>query len=512
MPLFRYMILRLHYDDAVDDLILFNEFITKICGIEIIGSTMTDDQILSASCSETIKAEAFQPISGDNRKASKRVITRTKEALQKEGTALELIVLLHRLREACSSEEQISTAALGSRLDLIHQSINQYLEMMVTIFEPQEYDALIPDASTLASVYKLPDYLTMQLVRPKTRHALRTYKPDATETYNADEPHPVFRTLIEQVPTVVTDPSVLNLITSEFYTLFWQLSLYDIHVPEAHYQAAMKRQSDTIAQCRDTRSSFYLNNRPSVVAKAERQAQACLDNLQEDLPRHKADVEKTMQILRTSQARWFPMNVDRQPLISSIIQHCLLPRSMISEADAVFCFEFVMLIHRLGARNFSSLTLFDKVLSENLPTALLSFTEYETTIHARFLYRTFAKISEWQKDEQLYIKEAHGEGLIGFQKKWNAQTSQDVSKEDLLNFTEFKRVMHKWHLKTSLAIEQALQSGEPHQIRNAFLILKQFIPYFPMIREHGQVLVKTTQELANRERKDNLKVLARRYV
>lgn len=122
-------------------------------------------------------------------------------------------------------------------------------------------------------------------------------------------------------------------------------------------------------------------------------------------------------------------------------------------------------------------------------------------------------MSEWHNNEELYKKEAHVDGLIGFQKMWSAQaSSQGVAKEDLLNFSEFKRVMNKWHLKTSLIIEQALQSGEPHQIRNAFLVLKEFVPHFPMIREQGLVLVKATQELANREPRKDIKVLTRRYV
>ncbi|KAI9312930.1 transcription factor/nuclear export subunit protein 2-domain-containing protein [Dichotomocladium elegans] len=512
-PLLRYMIVRLHYDDAVDDLILFNEFITKTCGIEIMGSAMTDDQITSASCSESVRAEAFQSILPDNRRASKRVVARLKEALRTDDTALQLIVLLYRLREACLRENMVTTGTLGPRLDYVHQTINQCLEMLTSIFDPDEYAALIPDVSTLYSTYCLPEYLVMHLTRPKIQRALRTYEPEGSEKPNPDEPHPVFRSLIEEIPRIITDPCVLKHITSEFYVMFWQLSLYDILVPEAHYQAAMKKQSDIIAQCRDTRSTFYLTNRPSVVLKTERQAQAVLDSLKQDFPRHKADVQKTMEILSGSHSRWFPMDADRLPLISAIIQYCLLPRSVLSEVDAVFCYEFVMLMHRLGVHNFSSLTLFDKVLSESLPTALVSFTEYETTIHARFLYRTFAKMSEWHKDETLYVKEAQGNGLIGFQKKWNAQTSgQGVAKEDLLSFFEFKRVMHKWNLKTTLWIEQALQSGEPHQIRNAFLILKQFIPHFPVIRDHGQVAVRATEALAKREQKDNLRVLARSYL
>ncbi|KAI9270691.1 transcription factor/nuclear export subunit protein 2-domain-containing protein [Phascolomyces articulosus] len=513
-PLLRYMIFRLHNDDGVEDLILFNEFVTKLCGIEIIGSAMTDDQIMAASCSDTVKAEAFQPVSADNRRASKRVINRLKETLQANKTALELIVLLYRLKESLSRQNDLSTHALGSKIDYVHQTIIQFVELLATIFDADEYATLIPDALTLSNDYKLPSSLVLQLVRPKTRQTLRSYQePTGENSNNPDEPHPVFKPLIDQVPQIVTDENILNTITAEFYAIFWQLSLYDIYVPEASYQAAIKKHQDVIAACRDTRSTFYLNNRPSVVNKTERQAQASLDTLQEDLPRHRAHVEKVMKLLQASQPRWFPTTVDRLPLISNIIQHCLLPRSIVSETDAVFCAEFVLLMHRLCVRNFSSLTMLDKVLSENLPTALIAFTEYETTIHARFIYRIFAKMSEWHQQEQVYLTGAHGEGLIGFQKKWNVQSSsQEVAKEDLLSFQEFKRVTHKWHLKTSLAIEQALLSGEPHMIRNAFLILKQFIPHFPVIREHGQVLTKATNELANRERMDHLKVLARSYL
>ncbi|KAI7849247.1 transcription factor/nuclear export subunit protein 2-domain-containing protein [Circinella umbellata] len=513
-PLLRYMIFRLHNDDAVEDLILFNEFVTKLCGIEIIGSAMTDDQIMAAACSDTVRTEAFQPVSADNRRASKRVINRLKETLQANDTALQIIVLLYRLKESLSRQTSLSTHSLGTQVDTVHQTITQFMELLITIFDANEYDVLIPDALTLSKNYNLPSSLVMQLVRPKTRQSLRNYQePTGEDANNPDEPHPVFKPLIDQIPQIVSDDSILNTITAEFYVIFWQLSLYDIYVPEASYQAAIKKHQDVIAACRDTRSTFFLSNRPSVVNKTERQAQASLEALQEDLPRHKAHVEKVMKLLQASQARWFPTTVDRLPLISSIIQHCVLPRSIASETDAVFCAEFVLLMHRLGARNFSSLTMLDKVLSENLPTALIAFTSYETTIHARFTYRIFAKMSEWHQQEQEYLAGAHGEGLIGFQKKWNVQSaSQEFTKEDLLSFQEFKRVTHKWHLKTSLAIEQALSSGEPNMIRNAFLILKQFIPHFPIIREHGQVLTKATNELASRERMDHIKVLARSYL
>lgn len=42
-----------------------------------------------------------------------------------------------------------------------------------------------------------------------------------------------------------------------------------------------------------------------------------------------------------------------------------------SEADAVFCAKFVAMMHKLGVWNFSSLTLYDKVMD-----SLASFTLY----------------------------------------------------------------------------------------------------------------------------------------
>ncbi|KAI8147416.1 transcription factor/nuclear export subunit protein 2-domain-containing protein [Fennellomyces sp. T-0311] len=508
-PLIKYMIHRLRHNDSVDDLVLFNEFITKLGGIELINDALTDHQVISSASSETVRSEAFQPLSSDNRRASKRVLSRLKEALKADNAALELVVLLYRLKESFGQEKVVMAQKLGKKIDFVQRTIMQFMELLTQIFEPPEYATLFPSAVTLVKEYDLPESLVMQLIRPITRYNLHTYQgPEPSP----DEPHPAFKSLIEQVPQFISDPSVLNIITAEFYVIFWQLSLYDIQVPEEHYLSSMRRHKNMIAQCQDTRSEFYTSNRPSVVSKTERQSQSSLEALQQDLPKHKKEVEHVMEVLKASQARWFPTDADRLPLISSIIQYCLLPRSIASEVDAVFCSEFVLLMHRLGVKNFSSLTILDKVLSEHLPTAVLSFTEYETTIHARFIYHIFAKMSEWHKDEQVYLKGAHGDGLIGFQKKWNVQSSsQEVAKEDLLSYQEFKRVTHKWHLKTSLAIEQALLSGEENQIRNAFLILRQFVPYFPIIREHGQVLVKATLELANRGDKDKLSILARSY-
>ncbi|KAG1227680.1 hypothetical protein G6F68_019571 [Rhizopus microsporus] len=113
-------------------------------------------------------------------------------------------------------------------------------------------------------------------------------------------------------------------------------------------------------------------------------------------------------------------------------------------------------------------------------------------------------MGDWHKDEKLYLKGAHGDGLIGFQKNWNADASQGVAKEDLLSFTEFQRVLYKWHFKSCLAIEQALKSGESHLIKNAFLVLRQFMPCFPAVVDHGNSIIKIVKRLSEEEKREFL--------
>ncbi|KAI8336094.1 transcription factor/nuclear export subunit protein 2-domain-containing protein [Chlamydoabsidia padenii] len=509
-PLIRYLVFRLRHDDSVADLILFNEFITKLCGIEIIGSTLTDDQITSAGCSDALKSEAFQPISTDNRRATKRVLSRLKDTLKKDDAALELLVLLYRLHESCSSQQDISTRERVIRLNLVHQTILQFSDLLTTVFDEAEYCALIPSAEVLSKDFGLPYTAVMQILRPKTRYLLRNSKE--SDSKEDDIPAPL-QPLILACPSMMQNGGIFDIISAEFFVIFWQLSLYDIHCPVKHYEAAMKRYSDIITQCRDPRSSLNQTNRQSAVSKMERQARASLDALQADLPKHQQDVEDTMKMLKASHSRWFGGNVDHANIVRCILQFCFYPRSVISEVDAVYCYKFAMVMHSLNVNHLSSLAFFHGIISDSLPASLITFTDYETTVHARFLFKTFSKMAQWHKDEKLYCDEAHGPGLIGFQRSWPVNPSTEaVAKEDLLSHSDFVVVMGNWHQAMNELFKQALQSGDSHQIRNTFLILRQFIPNFPTIREDGESLVETIKALAATEKRDDLKVLARSYL
>lgn len=507
-PLLRYIACRLREDDSVADLILLNEFVTKMGGIEILASACTEDQITAAGCSSHLKNEAFLPISMDNRRASRRVLNRLKDSLRRNNVGFEILVLLYRLEEACSGETGVNASDRCSKLDRVRQTQSQYLELLTSLFEDEEYDALVPNVDILVKDYALPVDIAMNFNRPKTQCAIRN-KLDAPIV--PDQVWAPFEPLEKTISALLPDPPLNSIFSSEFFVIFWQLGLYDIYCPEKHYKVAIERNTEMLRQCQDTRSNYYQSNRPSVVSKSERQAQVSLEILREDLPKHKTHVEKILAVLKSSMSRWFTKPNQRQAQILSIMQHCLLPRSRQSEVDAAFCYEFTMIMHRINTPNFSSLTLFDKMLSDNLPASFLAFTEYETTIYSRFIFKALSHMQHWHKDEKVYQSEAHGNNLIGFQKNWNAGATT-IAEEDLLSFNEFQRVLNKWHFKSALAIEQALKSGETHVIKNAFLVLRQFIPCFPAVVDHGNSIIKIVTKLSNEEKRGNIKVLARSYL
>ncbi|KAL7319076.1 THO2 plays a role in transcriptional elongation [Mucor circinelloides] len=504
-PLLRYVAARLRYPDSVPDLILLNEFVTKLGGIEILGSATTDDQVTAAGCADSVKSEAFLAVDVENRRANRRVLERLKESLRRNNVGLEILILTVFLEESVLIEQGVPASDRSARLDRVHQAQSQYFQLFTELFEGEEFAALMPDVDVLVKEYGLPMNVALRFNRPKMQLKIRNSMDVPVVEGQVWEP---FQALAQAVPDLMNNPSWMEIFPAEFYIIFWQLGNYDIFCPESQYENAMKIQNEIIRQCKDPRSQLCMTNRPNTVTKKERQAEATLEAIKKDLQQHKAHVAKVMSVLEESKKRWFPNLNQRTAQIASILQHCFLPRSRQSEMDAAFCYEFTMLMHRLNVPQFSSLTLFDKLFSDITP-CFIAFTEYETTIYARYIFKALSKMQAWHNDEKLYVKEAHE--VVGFQKNWSAVPTP-VEKEDLLSYNDFQRVLNRWHIKCTASIAQALKSGEQHVMKNAFLVLRQFIPCYPAVVDHGNIIVSIVTKLAEEESRNNLKVLARSYL
>ena len=60
--------------------------------------------------------------------------------------------------------------------------------------------------------------------------------------------------------------------------------------------------------------------------------------------------------------------------------------------------------------------------------------------------------------------------------------SDAASKEDHLDFENYRHVCHKWHFKITKSIINCLESGDYLLIRNSLIILTKIAPFFPRIQ------------------------------
>ena len=156
-----------------------------------------------------------------------------------------------------------------------------------------------------------------------------------------------------------------------FYTTFWQLSLYDISVPSTTYTQESQKLATEIKKKDADRTDMS----PLAVQRRRRERdrlQSLIDQLNKDFKVQTAAYRSTKDRLSKEKDYWFNWAKlssaseavpPRNKTVLAILQHCIIPRSMFGPNEAIFCAKFVREMHRLGTKNFSSLTLFDKVFS-----------------------------------------------------------------------------------------------------------------------------------------------------
>lgn len=202
------------HQSSWENLVILTEFITKILGIEILGTTITNYQVTATGCGPTVKAEAFQPLSPDHRKASKRTLSRFKEALAKDNMAVQLVAIIAQLRQRCifdkrAERDRLNTHLLASMYDNVHEAFLQICEMLVNTFEGKEYADMMPSIDVLCTEYKLNMDVVMHILRPALRQAVVEY--DATDE-TKHEQHPALVPVTEKVIQTLPD-NMFNAIT-----------------------------------------------------------------------------------------------------------------------------------------------------------------------------------------------------------------------------------------------------------------------------------------------------------
>merc|ERR1719436_1249669 len=300
-------------------------------------------------------------------------------------------------------------------------------------------------------------------------------------------------------------------ISPQFFTTFWSLTMYDLHVPEAMYEKE-------IAKLKEAPSKL-ITNKELNTARRKKEAdrlQSLMERLQEEERRHREHVERVMARLRQEKDAWFLSRTARSAkneTITQFLQTCLFPRCIFTSSDAIYSAKFVSVIHMLKTPNFSTLICYDRIFCD-ITYTVTCCTENEANRYGRFLSSMLDTVMKWHADRDVFERECAG--YPGFVTKFRVTAPSEGNKSnetDTVDYENYRHVCHKWHYKIAKALVVCLESKNFVPIRNSLIVLTKIIQHFPAIQNLATVIEKRVEKVCEeeKEKRQDLYIKARSY-
>jgi THO complex subunit 2 len=238
----------------------------------------------------------------------------------------------------------------------------QFLEFLTMNLEPKVFDLLIPSVEELCSVYGLEPSVAFLIARPKLTFKIK----EANDAHKLANPNSsaVSRGWNENLSQIaasiqpILPAEIWKGISPQFFVTFWQLSLYDIFVPTERYKEQVAKQEKMMQEVSDQRDAATTELKRR---KEKERFQAVIEKLKAELQEQTRSHEFTMKRLMFEKEHWFEQASSVVAATTNLFQYCIFPRCLMSAADASFSAKFVLLMHKTGTANFSSLGFYDRV-------------------------------------------------------------------------------------------------------------------------------------------------------
>ena len=312
--------------------------------------------------------------------------------------------------------------------------------------------------------------------------------------------HPVLRNIMAALQSSVP-AEVSNVIGLPFYVTFWQLALYDILIPGKAYEDEISRQNKQVL--------LIGGNRADVSVAATRKKDEEKKRLQELSDRLLAENRQHLKAYGECKSRllkekdhWFkPVQNNVELLNTALMEHCFLPRIVLSPLDAVFCFRLLKFIQNSGTPGFRTLGFYDQLFKESRLTSLIFMcTSKEADNLGRFIMEILRDLNRWHDKKITYEKEAYGaaRSLPGFATRLATNGKPDT----FLNFEDFRRLLYKWHQHLCAALKNCFSSSDYMHVRNAISVLKVVASHYPAVNWMGESLKQLVGELGKSDQGD----------
>ncbi|KAI0132567.1 THO complex subunit 2 [Xylariales sp. AK1849] len=540
------------------DLVILGELITSMGGI-VSDVDFTDAQLAALSGGEELRKQTFINL-GDKRFESSKSASRFMHALVHTKLAPRLLTNMAQHRQAAIyklPENETHIKYLASVIDDSQQALARYVELLRSNLSPEQFDGLVPGIPRLMTDFGLDANLAFLIGRASLAYYLTgagavvakarrlSGTPDvvadgdgdvsmeiksngtsatsaqgtsgdfmviddvvAKEATRDDSSTPaingrksdhfldVLRPVIDTVHNLL--PSAMwNLISPDFYVLFWSLQTSDLGIPASSYNAESLRLQKEQEFIKKDRSDMSRTGR----AKAEQRkgdiAQLA-SKLGSEATQCQERVSKTKMLLLKSASTWISSTMSNSSGAADVfIEECIIPRVLLSPADADFCYKIVKFLHDNQVANFSILALYDRFFCVNrLRTMIFGCTIREAEFLGRFIKLTLGDLSRWHRSKDAYEKEATKGGR---HPAFTTAIDAEGKPETVTEHGQFRDQLWLWHRNLATALRTCLQGIEWMHIRNAITVLKAVLDHFPAVDFQGKQFLVVLQHIAQRE-------------
>lgn len=311
-------------------------------------------------------------------------------------------------------------------------------------------------------------------------------------------------------------PEVWQKIAPELYTTFWALQLGDVCFPEEVYIRERQRIMSEWQTLSSDRSDM---SRKAVDRRNEKRKE--LMDLQgyllDELSEHGLRKAKWKYFLTRLFQTSFPDPSAKPEGISDVLlEQCVLPRVLMSPADAEFTFRFIKALHEWNAPAFRLMSFYDRLFNANrLRSLIFTCTVREAEYLGRFLKLVLEDLSRWHKNELLpaqkeskttkgasklgaYENEGKGPAEhphFGFALNLNAEGKP----ETFVEHAQFRDLLFRWHKNLNMALKNCLGGSEWMHIRNGITVLKCVLDHFPAVDFMATQFIAQLQNITKRE-------------
>lgn len=399
-------------------------------------ASLATTQLGGRSGSQLLKREtfAFGVVEQTNWRASRTL----RSVLQEDNMGVMIAILLAQIRskiifESSGNRRSKPVKLIGNLYDSVQVVLCMLVEFLTDPTDEamengkptgsssamKRYADSLPSLGDLYGKYGLDAESAWMLCRPVSRAAVveetekngNTKKSGGIEDASVQSYLPTGEVMTDVYGAMLPE-NAWESITMDLFELFYSHSLYDISCPTNQYEAEiarLKKETERLVQKQKGNPAALMPGPPfskedDIELERVRRASTLLAS---DASWQKKRHGKLIKTFQSRKDDCFMSETASTRSIQTFLMHCIYPRCTSSPDDALYCAQFVSLLHQNETPGFSTMILIDELV-DVMAGALYCATEDEAANMAIMLLETWKMVSKWRYDDEAFETEVAG--------------------------------------------------------------------------------------------------------